>query len=249
MEIEHLPLPYRPCNGLGEFRLTGWEDIEELLEFRDSYRAENPGRQTLYVLDNVQQANYTNMHTLDSNGLQRATSDDMSAAAWELYQDNYELTPELFAKVVERNIQTLADETELPTNALLSPNLEEVELIECFRNLERVFPTPLLCATIATADPSMAVAAHANGYFSADLSPMQNYLLADKLRATFGLELFGLGSYLAAYVRDEPLSSDDAQHLVDSLKSLYWKPNDEDFDQWRDVAAGKRWFLLSYRGS
>ena len=94
----------------------------------------------------------------------------------------------------------------------------------------------------------MGVAAYPNGYFSDDLSPMQNYLLAELLRTEFGLELFGLGSFLAGYLRTEPFSRAEAKELVERVRDLLYELSDAGATKWVEATIGRRWFVLSYCG-
>lgn len=214
-----------------EIRVENWRDVDELLTFRDGLRAAQPGRQTLFILDNQDQAGYTSFHATGQlwlTGEEDATEHSAIMIAWIQSQ--------------------LADATLDLEHKLKTVDENSLNLLRSLHNLGEVFRTPLQCLVVESTDPSMAIAAMPNGYFNRDLTPAQNYLLAEQLRTEFGLEIFGLGAQHAAFCRADTLSLTESIAIVDSLRNLYQDVTDEVAADWAAKTAGRRWFLLSYRG-
>lgn len=234
---------------LGGSRITDWTDVDALLAFRDERRAADPTSQLLFILDDGGQAAYTSGHACDTHALLRVDVDSLPPAEFELYDKDARVTPERWASLVIPQLRDLAANTTLSFRQQLIPiDDPDIELLSLYQNPKAVFGAPLDCLTIAADEPSMAIAALPNGYFEGDLTPMENYLLAEHLRTGFGYEVLGLGSFLAAYVRDDALAADEAQAVVESVRGLY-KMSDGLAAEWARLITGERWFLLSYRGS
>ncbi|MEQ8460632.1 MAG: hypothetical protein RLO52_33845 [Sandaracinaceae bacterium] len=238
-----------PSSDLGGFRLTAWDDVNELLAFRDARRAAEPGTQLLFILDDAGQAAYTSGHARDTHGLSDLDPAQLPAEEQALYEKRGRLTPERWAAEGIPRLRAKARETTLTfTQQLIPIDDPDVELLSLYRDVSLAFGTPLDCLTIATTDPSMAIAALPNGYFVGDLTPMENYHLAEHLRTAFGYEVLGLGSYLAAYVRDEPVTAEEARAVIESVRGLY-EMTDDVVAEWASAVTGLRWLLLSYQGS
>ncbi|MCA9619813.1 MAG: hypothetical protein KC731_12390 [Myxococcales bacterium] len=234
---------------VGGYRLSDWADVDELLAFRDARRAEEPGTQLLFVLDDAGQAAYTSGHAVDKHELRDVELDELPEEERAHHAETLRLTPARWAAIVVPRIRAKAAETTLTFSEQLIPiDNPDVDLLALYEDTSRVFGAPLDALTIATTEPSMAVAALPNGYFSDDLTPMENYLLAEQLRDAFGYEIFGLGSYLVAYVRKDPVDAVQARAVVASVRGLYDAMSDDLAADWARVIAGRRWLLLSYRG-
>ena len=250
MNIEERAPGSHWSSDVGGFRLTDWDSVDELLAFRDAQREANPAAQLLFILDDRAQAAYTGGHALDKHCLREFDPAALPSEEGPLYEKEGRLTAERWASVVVPLLRARIAEATLPFEGQLLPlDAPEVELISLYQNVDRVFGTPLDCLTIDAAESSMAIAALPNGYFVDDLTPMQNYLLAEQLRVGFGYEILGLGSFLAAYVRDEVVDGREARAVIDSVRGLYEGMTDELAADWADAITGQRWFLLSYRGS
>jgi len=230
MDIEKAP-EERDLAEQPTYELSGWETIEEVLDFRNAIREERPGTQVLFILDDYGQALYTSGHAV------------------HLYP-----SPELdLAEFSTLMTGWLREKLEEPTaefdDTLIPIDDPDIDLLGLLQNPSLVFRSPLRGFIVASDEPSMAIAAQPNGYFTGDLTAAQNYLIAERLREQFGLEIFGLGSSSVAYCRDTALDVAEAQAIVDSFKGMYDDMTDELAAQWAALTAGKRWFLLSYLGA
>lgn len=234
---------------VGGYRITEWSDVDELLAFRDERRVAEPATQLLFVLDDGGQAAYTSGHACDMHKLCPIDPEALPADERALYEEGGRLTAERWASVVVPRLRALAEESTLSFDVqLISIADSDVALLELYRDPSRAFQSPLDCLAVRAAEPSMAIAALPNGYFEDDLTPTQNYLLAEHLRTRFGYEVLGLGSYLAAYVREKPVSADEAHAIVESVRGLYGM-SDTLAAEWARAITGLRWLLLSYRGN
>ncbi|PRP93290.1 hypothetical protein ENSA5_43120 [Enhygromyxa salina] len=249
MKIEKREPGTHWSSDLGGFRISEWADVDELLAFRDGRRASEPGSQLLFILDDRAQAAYTSGHARNKHELLNIDPESLPPSERALYEKDARFTPERWASVAVPRLRALAEETTLSFKEDLIPiDDPDIDLLALYRDPSGVFRTPLDCLTIAADEASMAIAALPNGYFQGDLTPMENYKLAEYLREGFGYEVLGLGSFLAAYVRDEPVGEAEARGVIDSVHDLY-PMSDELAAEWAGMLTGQRWFLLSYRGS
>jgi len=210
--------------------LNGWQNVEELLQFRAEVRAESPSTQVLFILDDEGQASYTSGH------------------ATNLWLEDLPVG-EYSSRTIDWLRGELSNATLEFEGQLTAVQASDIDLVAHLDNSDRLFRGPLRCQMVESDDPSMAIAGEPNGYFMDDLTPAQNYLLAERLRAGFGLKIFGLGATFASYCRTEPLDATEARAVVDSVKGLYADMNDDVADQWAGATAGRNWFGLSYRGA
>jgi hypothetical protein len=90
------------------------------------------------------------------------------------------------------------------------------------------------------------IAALPNGYFTSDLNPMQNYVLAEHLRERFGLELFGIGARFLGFWRDQPLSAEQADDLAEDLVQIYTEAPDNAAVQLGQALRGRDLVLVRY---
>lgn len=235
---------------LGGFRLTGWQNLDELLRFRDEHRARVPGEQLLLIIDDHGQAAYTAGHSMEANGLKEVDESALSDEERVLFEEHFRLTPQRWADTVVPALRTAALETTLVFGQQLTPiDNEDIDLLAMYDDLGGVIQEPLECAVIASDQPSMAIAALPNGYFQGDLSPMDNYLLAEKLRTDFGYEIVGLGAMFVLYARDEPVGAELAAEVVGAVRDLYAGMTADLAAAWVAKLTGLRWLLLSYSGA
>ena len=66
-----------------------------------------------------------------------------------------------------------------------------------------------------------ALAAYPNGYFTDDLDPFQNFTLAKYILDNFGFDLFGVGATYLGFMRDQILSTHEADKLGAFLEKLF----------------------------
>ena len=235
----------------GGWWLSDWAAVDDILKFRDRQCQAQPGRRVLCVLDDQAQAHYTSGHAIGKHNLDLPYEAQLTAEELERFESDAILTPERWANTVTTRLMKLASEASLDATAgrLIPINSADVGLLDIYRHPDRAFTTPLKCYAIHADNPSLSIAALPNGYFTDDLTPVENYLLAEQMRTRFGYEILGLGSFLAAFVRPEPLSEAGVSKVISSVRDMYMGMTDELAAEWAATAANRRWFLLSYRGS
>lgn len=235
----------------GGWNISDWETVDQLLDFRDTRKLETPDQQLLFILDDIHQASYTSMHATTSGELDSVPDGYLTEDEQASYDSECKISLAQRTKIVIGNLTASIEQTTLDLNSgnLIPIDEDEVDLVNLHNQTSYVFNSPALCKKIVASDPSMAIAAHPNGYFADDLNPAENYLLAEHMRNNFGYEILGLGSFLAAYVRPEPFDKGEVTTVIESIRGLYMEMTDEKVAQWANIAADRRWFLLSYRGS
>ena len=96
-------------------------------------------------------------------------------------------------------------------DSLVSVNADPDALLDEVVYIQRL-PVP--------ADDLM-IAGQPNGYFSCDWDTFQNHAVIRHLAAQWSYRFFGMGAAWMGFVRQAPLSSDEAPRLVDELRALY----------------------------
>lgn len=94
-----------------------------------------------------------------------------------------------------------------------------------------------------------ALAAFPNGYFTSDLSPMQNYALAKHLEDAHGFALFGVGASYLGFCRDSPLDHDDARSLAITMTQLYANCPAGAADAFAQAMVGRDVLIVRYTES
>lgn len=231
-------------------RFTDWQ-IDDLLRFWDSHRVSNPSERLLFVLDDQDQASYTSSHAQFTVGLSHFDEAILSDPEKAAYHETYRLTPERHVEVVRNNLAPLVAELsfDLSWENLLPVDEEEIELVLANRNPPITFTSRPLCLHVPVTEPSDAIIGAPNGYFAGDLTPAQNYVLAEHLRTEHGYELMGLGSFLIAFVRAEPASFKQAKAALDSIGWMYARWDEDTAERLTNEVLGSRVLVLSYRGS
>ena len=117
------------------------------------------------------------------------------------------------------------------------------------------FGQTALALHVPVTHPSEALFGAPNGYFLGDLTPAQNFVLAEHLRINHAYELMGLGASLIDFIRADPADKDDVAAVLDSVAWLYRDWNDTS-GEWHDPvpglkasATGSRLLFLGYSGA
>ncbi len=175
----------------------------------------------------------------------------MSAEELATYNETYRLTPERHVEVIKNNLDPVVAELSFDQtwSQLLPIDEEEVELLLANRNPAITFTGRPLCLHVPVPYPTDAIVGAPNGYFSGDLTPAQNYVLAEHMRTEHGYELLGLGSFLIAFVRPEPATVTEAKAALDSVGWMYQGWNEAAAQELAEQVSGSRVLVLSYRGA
>jgi len=209
-------------------------NTEELIEFYEELRRDNPGFHFLVTIDNLNQAEYTSMHARLTHDLDAFDARDVSKFPEICFEDGehigYLLTQDEFF-VRKRNFLRLAEKAKegnfLEKNLRLSEGFEG--FIEGNKDLVNITDETLLILKVPVEKPCQLIGAFANGYFSGDLNPFENYMLAKHMKEHFDYELFGIGASFIVFIRNRILDVEKRQVLVDLLFKMYWNEYGENY--------------------
>ncbi|MBV7563121.1 hypothetical protein [Pseudomonas sp. sia0905] len=206
------------------YRVNGPISQAELLKAYDEAPA---GHQHLFTLEDLGQALYTSMHAshyhdLDSGDWLLAAGIDPS---W--LQDGYpreDLSLEQRLHIRRLGFLRLLPQTSFDSIFDKDLRLNEDSLSElqaANNDLVSQLDSECYLLRIAAQRAYESLYGFANGYFSCDLSPMENFRLAEHLEDNYGYRLFGLGASLIAFRRTRALDAQQASMLLDLLVRLY----------------------------
>ena len=212
------------------YRVHGPFSTADLLK---AYDEAPTGHQHLLTLEDLGQALYTSMHAshyhdLDSGDWLLAAGID---PGW--LEDGY---PREDLSVAQRlhirrlGFGRLLAQTSLDSIFAKDLRLNEDSLAELTAaNADLVSQLDGECylLRIPVQRPCESLYGFANGYFSCDLSPMENFRLAEHLEDHYGYRLFGLGASLIAFRRTRALDAQQAATLLDLLVRLYGRDGNQ----------------------
>lgn len=215
-----------------EYLGTEIKSINDIFETLAAFKKEFKNHAVLATLDDLGQAQYTSGHATVFHGLDDTEGHNLSGvdpSAFENGQHIGYLSTQSEFFIREKNFLSkvgLIDFSRVCREGLPIDD-DEMEL------LKEVHATPLdyidreiLIKVVPVQSQALAISAFPNGYFSCDLNPFDNYVLASHLEQQYGYELFGLGASLIGFKRDEPLGMTVAREIAQDVAKLYGKEND-----------------------
>lgn len=244
------------CDGV---TATGVTDFAGVLRLHAELAANHPEYRVLVSLDQLGQACYTSGHACDAHRLDSVDGHDLSALPPECFEDGDHIgsftTPAEFPLRLRNLWQRAADltlddvrhhlpwETPGDCNSLLHINGEPNKALALSRG------DHVIAQFVPVDRAADALAALPNGYFTPDLNPMQNHVLALHLETRFGLALFGVGASLLGFRRETPLATAEAEALAALLCGLYAETPPTAVPALAQMLAGRSWLLLRYTES
>jgi hypothetical protein len=241
------------CDGVTARNLPSFA---ELMALHAQLQAAQPEVRVLASLDDLGQAAYTSGHCIDAHGLDDVEGHDLSELDPELFEDGEHLgylstlaefpirRANLLRGVEGMALYQVAGLLDWNTpgdfNDVLTVN-RDPEAALCIANERDV-----IFQFVPVASAAETIAALPNGYFNADLDPMQNYVLSRHLEASYGLGLFGIGSRFLGFRCANALDEDAAQALAADLAAFYAGTPPAAMDELTRLFAGRDWLLLRY---
>ncbi|MBV9930457.1 MAG: hypothetical protein JO013_05890 [Alphaproteobacteria bacterium] len=227
------------CDGVTARSIPCFAD---LLDLHARLQRERPHQCILASLDDLGQACYTSGHGTDHYGLDDVEGlDEEQPTEFPVRLTNLLKRAEA---VDVRDVAGLLDwATPGDSNDLLTVNRDPDRALRIAEDGEVIFQF------VPVSSPAEAIAAFPNGYFSADLNPMQNLALARHLESAYGLTLFGIGSRFLGFRRCEALEEAMARDLAAELARFYRGAPPGAAAELARLIAGREWLLLRYTES
>lgn len=244
------------CDGVTAHNLSSFA---ELMAVHSALQRDRPDVVVLATLDNLDQACYTCGHTTDANALDETEGHDLSALPEELFEDGehpgYLSSPAEFP-IRLANLLDKARSVEVGQLAGLldfAPDGEGSDLVAVNSDPDRALrisgEKEVIFQFVPVVTAADSIAAFPNGYFSSDLDPMQNHVLARHLESAYGMALFGIGASFLAFRSSAPLGEEAVTALAAELASLYAGTPATASAELARLLAGRDWLLLRYTES
>jgi hypothetical protein len=241
------------CDGISAHHLTRFD---ELLALHAQLQQEHPACRILASLDDLAQACYTSGHGTDVYGLDSLEGYDLIGLSADVFENGahrgYLSTAAEFS-IRLANLQRLAQSVEFHEVANVlewETATEPHDLIALNHNPDAALQLELDAQVIFQFVPVVraadALAAFPNGYFTADLNPAQNYILACHLEAAHGLALFGVGARFLGFRALQAFDETKAHALATELAAFYHGSTTAHADALARLLVGRDWLLLRY---
>lgn len=264
-ELRLVPLSEAGASFFMETLCDGWVayDVPSFAALVEELRAlqkAHPHFRILTTLDDLGQASYTCGHSTMSNNLDAIARADVADPQPDWFEEGVDegyLSGREGFPYRLRNLLAAAqgaaldelrgflpwDDPDVPDNDPLSLNTDP----DAFLRLDK--EREVLIQRVPVRRAADALSAFPNGYFTPDLGPMQNHLLARSLEERHGLALFGIGASTLAFWRDTPLAEGEAAQVAALLAMLYSDRPSDAVDSLAEAIAGKDVVILRYTES
>ncbi|WP_166382373.1 hypothetical protein [Polaribacter sp. 11A2H] len=254
MKIEKLIKTREPYQEMlfDSFLIEDIKSYEELIDVYKTYKQNNPDKTIILTLDDLGQAEYTSGHACDWNSLLDTEGYDLSGLDKACYDEDNEHLGHLstpseyfiirenflkqtkgidFKKVCERNINNSEDDV------LDLENMNESPLA--------FLDKQVILKILPVEKPYEGLTGFPNGYFSADLSPFENYALSKHLFEKYNFELFGIGASFLGFIKNEKLAENKVKELIADLAKLY-NTTESEFEKLAKIIKDKNHLFLRY---
>lgn len=246
------------CDGVTVENVDGFVNLRALLS---QLQAANTDCRVLTTLDDPHQAAYTSGHGIMKHELDDTDSHDLSALGAECFEDGEHcgfLTTAAEFPIRLANLKARAAQTSFEDacgvlfwegGAMDAPACPDTVMNEPDAALGRDLQNELFVQFVPVTSSADALAAFPNGYFTCDLTPMQNYAVARHLEEHHNMKLFGVGASYLGFVRDAPLTEGEAGALACDIVKLYHEAPADAVELLSAAFEGKDWLLLRYTES
>lgn len=217
------------CN---RYRINGVPTTSALLRLLDDFKQQHPEHQVLLTLDDYGQACYTSFHSVMSHDLNQVEGHDLSNLPAKCFEDGehigYLSTQEEFF-IRKANFEKLLSQTSFEDLCARGVSILNEQDVAAFDNdLAELIDGKYYLLCVATDKPYGALYAFPNGYFTCDLNPGENALLAKILDERFSYQLVGIGASYLAYRKQRELDYDERDELIALLNKVYMNDFDND---------------------
>lgn len=235
------------------YRIHELINVQDLVNEISKLEKDDSRFKFIITLDDIGQACYTSMHSIMSN--------DLDGGEWLVKEDLDEswfdgdflrddLT--LKQKITIRKLGLHHGLSEVKFEDIYEKLLyldedTRVEMMEANRNLLSIIDKDVYLLKVPVENRYEALYAFPNGYFSCDLSPFENYLLAKHLEENYGYHFFGIGASYISFIKGPELSDERVNALLDLLHKLYVDKSDPELmSSLKETILNKQILTLRY---
>ena len=186
-------------------------DFADLAKASAEVEALHPGMRALSTLDDINQAFYTNAHTIQTYDFDQTDGHDLSSLPQEVFEDGEHLG--YFTRAEEFPLRRKNFERGMVSAARSLKKLHWIEtntedsLTEINTNPDLAIDPVAFIQAVPVRRSSELVAAFPNGYFAQDLSPFEIADLAERLEVV-GAHLWAIGASYLAFRLDKGMHRD-----------------------------------------
>ncbi|UDL06506.1 hypothetical protein [Marinobacter sp. CA1] len=234
-----MKLEYRK-NYCGEF-LCGYYRIHDLVDINDIlYEAQvlsqgSHGYKFIMTLDDIGQASYTSMHSKMSNELDGGewlTSENIDPS-WmdgDFLRDDLGFDKKFLIRKLgfKHGLSNVKLEDIFKKSLFLDQESRD-DVIEVNKNPLTVIDKEVYLLKVPVEYSYEAILSFPNGYFSCDLSPFENYRLAEHLEKEYGFHLFGIGASYISFIKGPRFEPKKVDMILEFLAKIYLKNEDREF--------------------
>lgn len=219
----------------GYYRIHDLSDINELLEQVKVLSQENQGYKFIITLDDIGQASYTSMHSKMSNELDggewlETENIDPSWMDEGFLRDDLNFDQQFFIRKLgfKHGLSTVQFDDIFEKVLFLDQESKE-EVIESNKNLLALVDQEVYLLKVPVEYSYEAIYSFPNGYFSCDLSPFENFRLAEHLEKEYGFHLFGIGASYISFIKGPDFDAQKIEMILDLLAKIYLDNEDQEF--------------------
>ncbi len=232
MKIKQLKESQSSISSLCEsYTLSEYKSFDEIIKTYNDLRKENPKKQVLFTLDDLNQAEYTSSHATMSYDLDETDDYDLSGVDSCAFEDGEHLgylstASEFFIRKANFEKQVVNMDFSNVCKKGLTLDEEEAKIQQKINeNPFCLFDEKIIIKIVPVDVSYKAIYGFPNGYFSSDLNPFENYALAKYLYEKYDYEFFGLGASFLGFFRKELLNKKEIKNLTIDLNRLYNNQN------------------------
>lgn len=217
------------------YRIHELADVNELLDEIEILSQENKGYRFIITLDDIGQASYTSMHSKMSNELDdgKWLSKENIDPSWmdgSFLRDDLNFDQQFLIRRLGFKHGLSAVKFEDVFKKLLFLNEESrKEVIESNKNPLSIIDKEVYLLKVPVEFSYEAIYSFPNGYFSCDLSPFENYRLAEHLEKEYGFELFGIGASYISFTKGPDFDAQKIDMFLELLSKIYLDNEDKEF--------------------
>lgn len=209
------------------YRVLSLADTADFVATYRALKAAKPDCSFLLTLDDLGQACYTSMHAKQRYDLDHTEGHDLSTLDPDCFEDGEHqgwLTTRQELFIRRGNIEARLGQASLADVVgkgitLFDASVEE--FISANESILNCVDEDAFLLEVELPHSYQAIYAFPNGYFTDDLNPFENVVLARHMADEFGYELVGMGASLVAFLPEQALDEETCSRLVAFLESVY----------------------------
>jgi len=239
------------------------DNIQSEAEMIETYLRLNSNSQSsrfIYTLDDLGQACYTSMHSIDEFGLDVSDGYDLAgleASCFDEKTNTFCLKDEDgYDKCYLTNLDEFFIREGNFTKGIAKVSMKDIKKKNIIldrdnfkfynQDITNILDEEVYLLEVPVKNFYKAIIAFPNGYFNDDLTPFENYFLSQMLEEKFGYTLFGIGASTLAFYRTEPINEVLIQKLAKKLSKIYRADEGSYYSVFEDILNTRKLLVLKY---